>query len=91
MKIWVNVNLKQKHLNDDFHGNKNNSARNMIVKEKQNILNDDALLEIAIDIIEKNFSGIQSEENKRTSLEIFKEIFHEMHPASNKKNKRKHK
>ena len=82
--------LKQKHSNDgkeDFHGNRDfyhlvkNSARNMIDKQNEKALNDASLLECAIDSIERNFSGIQFEENnKKASLEIFKEIFHEIYP-----------
>ena len=83
--------LKEKHSNDgkdDFHGNRDfyhlvkNAARNMIEKEKQNPLNDQTLLECAINSIERNFSGIQfSEKDIKSSLEIFKGIFHEIYPA----------
>ena len=83
--------LKEKHSIDqmeDFHGNRDfyhlvkNSARNILEKEKNFDLNDQTLLESAIDSIERNFSGIQfREENKEiSSLVIFKEIFHEIYP-----------
>ena len=83
--------LKENHSidgKDDFHGNRDfyhlvkNAARNMIEKEKQNPLNDQTLLECAINSIERNFSGIQfSEKDIKASLEIFKGIFHEIYPA----------
>ena len=81
--------LKQKHNLDgkeDFHGNRDfyhlvkNSSRNMIEKEKNNQLSEMALIESAVDSIERNFSGIQFENDKKTSLEIFKGIFKEMYP-----------
>ena len=72
---------------DDFHGNRDfyhlvkNSARNMIEKEKNNSLNAQSLIECAIDSIERNFSGIQFDNNKKASLEIYKSIFHDIYPA----------
>ena len=81
--------LKQNHSLDgkeDFHGNRDfyhlvkNSARTMIDKEKHNNLNDQTLIECAIDSIERNFSGIQFDDNKKASLEIYKNIFHEIYP-----------
>ena len=69
---------------DDFHGNRDfyhlvkNSARNMLDKEKNNALNDQSLLESAIDSIERNFSGIQFDE--KPSVEIFKGIFQKIYP-----------
>ena len=72
---------------DDFHGNRDfyhlvkNSARNMIEKENTNSLNEQTLLESAIDSIERNFSGIQFNENQKASLEIYKEIFHKIYPT----------
>ena len=81
--------LKQKHNLDgkeDFHGNRDfyhlvkNSSRNMMEKEKNNQLSEMALIESAVDSIERNFSGIQFENDKKTSLEIFKGIFKEMYP-----------
>ena len=81
--------LKQKHNLDgkeDFHGNRDfyhlvkNSTRNMMEKDKNNRLNDMTLIESAVDSIERNFSGIQFENDKKSSLEIFKGIFKEMYP-----------
>ena len=72
---------------DDFHGNRDfyhlvkNSARNMIEKEKNKSLNGQTLIECAVDSIERNFSGIQFDQNKKNSLEIYKRIFHEIYPA----------
>ena len=82
--------LKKNHSLDgkeDFHGNRDfyhlvkNSARNMIDKEKQNNLTDQTLLECAVDSIERNFSGITFDDNKKASLEVYKNIFHEIYPA----------
>ena len=84
--------LKKNHSIDkkeDFHGNRDfyhlvkNSTRNMLIKEKQNSLNEQTLLECAIDSIERNFSGILFEESgvKKPSLEIFKDIFHTIYPG----------
>ena len=83
--------LKEKHSQDgkaDFHGNRDfyhlvkNSARNLIDKEKTNSLNDQTLIECAINSIERNFSGIQFIGHKtKTSLEIYKQKFHEIYPA----------
>ena len=53
----------------------------MIDKEKQNNLTDQTLLECAVDSIERNFSGITFDDNKKASLEIYKNIFHEIYPA----------
>ena len=72
---------------EDLHGNRDfyhlvkNSSRNMIEYEAKNSLNDETLLESAIDSIERNFSGIQFDSNKKASLEIYKQIFHEIYPA----------
>ena len=83
------IYLKEKHNLDgkeDFHGNRDfyhlvkNSSRNIIEKNINSQLNDMALLESAVDSIERNFSGIQFENDKKTSLEVFKGIFKEMYP-----------
>ena len=72
---------------EDFHGNRDfyhlvkNSARNMIDKEKQNNLTDQNLLECAVDSIERNFSGIIFDDNRKASLEVYKNIFHEIYPV----------
>ena len=80
--------LKKNHNSDgkeDFHGNRDfyhlvkNSSRNIIDKEKHNQLDNVSLIDSAVSSIERNFSGIQFEENK-TSLEIFKGIFNKMYP-----------
>ena len=82
--------LKENYANngkDNFHGNRDfyhlvkNSARNMIDKEKQNSLNEQTLLDIAIDSIERNFSGIQFDCNPpKASIEIYKGIFQNIYP-----------
>ena len=70
---------------EDFHGNRDfyhlvkNSSRNIIEREKKNQLNNDTLIESALDSIERNFSGIQFKD--KTSLEVFKGIFKEMYPC----------
>ena len=83
--------LKEKHNRDgkeDFHGNRDfyhlvkNAAFNMDLKEKQNELNEIILPDIGIYSIERNFSGIQFDENK-TSLEIVKDIFKNIYPEVN--------
>ena len=72
---------------DDFHGNRDfyhlvkNSARNILEKEKNNNLNEQTLVESAVDSIERNFSGIQFDHNTKASLEIYKGIFHDIYPA----------
>ena len=72
---------------EDFHGNRDfyhlvkNSARNMINKQKNNSLNEQTLLESAIDSIERNFSGIQFDsEPPKSSIEQYKEIFKTLYP-----------
>ena len=52
----------------------------MLDKEKQNLLNEQSLLECAIDSIERNFSGIQFDDYYKTSLEIYKDIFKKIYP-----------
>ena len=50
---------------DEFHGNRDfyhlvkNTARNILEKVKNNSLNEETLLECAINSIERNFSGIK--------------------------------
>ena len=82
--------LKENYSNngkEDLHGNRDfyhlvkNSSRNMIDYEEKNSLNDETLLESAIDSIERNFSGIQFDNGRKASLEIYKQIFHEIYPA----------
>ena len=73
----------------DFHGNRDfyhlvkNASRNILAKEKNNQLNNETLVESAIDSIERNFSGIQFTD--KASLEIFKTIFSKMYPCQVKK------
>ena len=74
---------------EDFHGNRDfyhlvkNASRNIIAKERNNQLNDETLIESAIDSIERNFSGIQFSD--KTSLEIFKDLFNKIYPCPTKK------
>ena len=84
---YNNNYLKRNHMlfgKEDFHGIKDfyhlitYSIRKIIEKEKQNNLNNQTLSEIAIDSIEKNFSGIIFDEG--TSEEIFKKIFQKLYP-----------
>ena len=82
--------LKENHSIDgkeDFHGNRDFyhlvkiSAKNIIDKEEHNALNDQTLLESAVDSIERNFSGIQFDENPpKASVEIYKGIFKKIYP-----------
>ena len=82
--------LKTKHNLDgkeDFHGNRDfyhlvkNASRNMIGKDEKQELNEDSLVECGISSIERNFAGLQFNDNdKKTSLEIFKNIFKERYP-----------
>ena len=73
---------------EDFHGNRDfyhlvkNAVRNILDKEKHNLLNEQTLLvilESAIGSIERNFAGIQFGDQK-TSLEIYKKIFQKIYP-----------
>ena len=83
--------LKKNHNSDgkeDFHGNRDfyhlvkNSSRNLIEKEKNGQIDEASLIESAVASIERNFSGIQFQENEKiTSLEVFKKIFKGMYPA----------
>ena len=73
---------------DEFHGNRDfyhlvkNTARNILEKVKNNSLNEETLLECAINSIERNFSGIKfdGEEKLTTSTIIYKKIFHDIYP-----------
>ena len=72
---------------EDFHGNRDfyhlvkNSSRNIIIKEKYNQLNEQTLMEIALRSIERNFSGIQFENNNpKASQEFFKKLFKQIYP-----------
>jgi hypothetical protein len=72
---------------EDFHGNRDfyhfvkNATKNMLIKEKNHELNDDTLLECGISSIERNFGGLQFKDmDKKTSLEVVKEIFKKQYP-----------
>ena len=53
----------------------------MLIKEKNHELNDDTLLECGISSIERNFGGLQFKDmDKKTSLEVVKEIFKKQYP-----------
>ena len=80
--------LKQNHNldgNEDFHGNRDfyhlikNTSKNMIIKDKNNMLNEQNLLDIAIGSIERNFSGIEFRDKNmlKQSSDIFIELFKE--------------
>jgi len=82
--------LKINHSNDgkgDFHGNRDfyhlikNSARNIIDKDGGNSLDEQSLVECAVDSIERNFAGIQFEDKLKSSLEVYKDKFHEIYPS----------
>ena len=82
LKEKLNANGKE-----DFHGNRDfyhlvkNASKNMIIKEDNHELNDDTLLECGISSIERNFGGLQFKDmDKKTSLEIIKEIFKKRYP-----------
>ena len=72
----------------DFHGNRDFYhlikifTRNLIAKEKNNLLDDDTLIESAINSIERNFGGIVLD-NDKSSVEKFKEILKKKYPALN--------
>ena len=82
--------LKEKYNLDskeDFHGNRDfyhlvkNSARNIIIKEKNNQLNEQSLMNIAIKSIERNFSGMQFEyTDPKDSQDYFIKLFKEIYP-----------
>jgi hypothetical protein len=83
--------LKNNFLTDvrqDFHGNRDFYhlikifTRKLILKEENNLLNDDNLLECAIDSIERNFGGTYLEKEK-SSVQKFKEIFAQKYPKVN--------
>ena len=74
--------LKENYKSDgkqDFHGNRDFYhlikifARNLIDKEENNSLNEDTLIESAIDSIERNFGGMFFD-NGKSSVQKFKEI-----------------
>ena len=84
--------LKEKHNLDgkeDFHGNRDfyhlvkNAAINMNIRNTKNELNENTLLECGINSIERNFGGLQFNNEKKTSLEIIKELFKKYYPAVN--------
>jgi hypothetical protein len=53
----------------------------MIAKDEKQELNEDSLVECGISSIERNFAGLQFNDNdKKTSLEIFKNIFKDRYP-----------
>ena len=85
--------LKEKHNLDekeDFHGNRDfyflvkNASINLsnIYNNYHNIV-EDTFCRIGIDAIERNFSGIEFEEDgkKITSLEVIKNIYKQLYPA----------
>ena len=81
--------LKLKHNLDgkeDFHGNRDfyhlvkNAARSMIKKENNHELNKNNIYELGVTSIERNFGGLQFEDENKTSLEIVKNIFKEKYP-----------
>ena len=83
--------LKDNYLIDvrqDFHGNRDFYhlikifTRKLISKEENNLLNDDTLLECAIDSIERNFGGTYLDQEK-SSVQKFKEIFAKKYPKVN--------
>ena len=84
-RYYENINIEL-HEDRDFYHLVKNSARNLINKEKQNELNNESLLDCVIDSIERNFSGIKFKENNKTSLELFKELLHEIYPSCQIKN-----
>ena len=71
---------------DDFHGNRDFYhlvkivSKHIIEKRKDKIIDEDTLLECAINGIERNFSGLKLESEKKTSSEIFKEYFKDFYP-----------
>ena len=81
--------LKEKHNADgkeDFHGNRDfyhlvkNASKNMIIKDNNHELNNNNLYELGVTSIERNFGGIHFDDEKKTSIEIVKNIFKEKYP-----------
>jgi hypothetical protein len=73
--------LRTKHNLDgkeDFHGNRDFYhlvkiiSRHIIEKKRDKLLDENTLLECAFNGIERNFSGLKFENEKKTSTEIFK-------------------
>ena len=82
--------LSENHSDDekkDFHGNRDfyhlikNAARNILEKSKEGKITNQDLLEISNLSIERNFGGLQfDDENKTTSLQVIKNIFRVLYP-----------
>jgi len=81
--------LRNKHNLDgkeDFHGNRDFYhlvkivSKHIIEHKKDKTLDENTLLECAINSIERNFSGLKFEAEKKTSTEIFKECFYKFYP-----------
>jgi hypothetical protein len=81
--------MRKKHNLDgkeDFHGNRDFYhlvkiiSKNIIEKRKDKLIDEDTLFECAINGIERNFSGLKLESEKKTSTEIFKEFFKIFYP-----------
>ena len=81
--------LRTKHNLDgkeDFHGNRDFYhlvkivSKHLIEKKGDKLLDKNALLDYAINGIERNFSGLKFESEKKTSTEIFKECFKKYYP-----------
>ena len=80
--------LKNNYLTDvrqDFHGNRDFYhlikifTRNLIAKDEQKLLNDETVLDCAIDSIERNFGGTELDKEKN-SVQKFKEEFAKKYP-----------
>jgi hypothetical protein len=82
--------LLENHSDDekkDFHGNRDfyhlikNAARNIVEKSKEGKISDQTLLDISILSIERNFGGLQfNDDNNTTSLQVIKNIFSVLYP-----------
>jgi len=85
--------LSENHSDDekkDFHGNRDfyhlikNAARNILEKSKEGKINNQTLLEISILSIERNFGGLQfNDDYNTTSLQVIKNIFRTLYPECN--------
>jgi len=81
--------MKEKHNLDgkeDFHGNRDFYhlvkivSKYIIEKNTDKLLDENTLFEFAINGIERNFSGLKLEGDKKTSTEIFKDLFNKFYP-----------
>ena len=72
---------KDFHCNSDFYHFVKNTARNIIEQSKEGTIRNQTLLEIPILSIERNFGGLQfNDDNNSNSLQVIKNIFTALYP-----------